>query len=87
VSEWTPERAALADISDKLSVLIATTVAAAGSRPPRVTPTPRPRVAADLVRERRRAEQHLSLVSRVIPDRAAADAEFMRMSQMEPTHQ
>jgi hypothetical protein len=83
VSEWTPERAALAEISDKLSVLIATTVAAAGSKPPKVTPSPRPQVAADAVRERRRIEQHLRLVDMVLPDRDRADAEFRRLAQLE----
>jgi hypothetical protein len=83
VSEWTPERAAMAEISDKLSSLIAATIAAAGSRPPKLPPSPRPRVAADRLRERQRAAAHLSLVERVIPDRAAADAEFARLSQTE----
>lgn len=83
VSEWTPERAALADIADKLSVLIATTIAAAGSKPPKVVPSPRPQVAADTVRERRRVEQHLRLVGLVLPDREHADAEFRRLAQQE----
>lgn len=82
VSEWTSERAALAEISDKLSTLIAATIAAAGAKPPRITPSPRPRVAADDLRERRRVDQHLRLVDLVIPDRAAADAEFARLSRL-----
>lgn len=85
VSEWTSERAALAEISDKLSTLIAATIAAAGSRPPKLIPSPRPRVAADQVRERQRAAAHLSLVERVLPDRAQADAEFTRLSEIEAT--
>lgn len=83
VSEWTPERAALAEVSDKLSALIAATVAAAGAKPPKVTPSPRPRVAADRVRERRQQATHLSLVARVLPDRAAADAAFARLAALE----
>lgn len=83
VSEWTSERAALAEISDKLSSLIAATIAAAGAKPPRLEPSARPKVAADRLRERRRVDAHLSLVARVIPDRAAADAEFARLAALE----
>jgi hypothetical protein len=83
VSEWSPERAALAEISDKLSTVIAAVIAAAGARPPNIRPTPRPRTAADRLRARRRVETHLSLVARVLPDRAAADRQFAESSRIE----
>lgn len=83
VSEWSPERAALAEISDKLSTLTAAVIAAAGAKPPRLSPSPRPQVAADRLRERRREADHLSLVARVIPDPAQATADFARLSRQE----
>lgn len=45
LSEWTPERAALAEISDRIQALTAVTLAAAGAKPSKFTPTPRPDTA------------------------------------------
>lgn len=80
ISEWSSERAALAEISDKLSSVIAAVIAAAGSKPPAFVPSPRPKVAADRLRERQRVEAHLSLVDRLIPDRTQAEADFQRLA-------
>jgi hypothetical protein len=80
ISEWSSERAVLAEISDKLSSVVAAVIAAAGSKPPPFVPSPRPKVAADRIRERQRVEAHLSLVDRLIPDRAQAEADFQRLA-------
>jgi hypothetical protein len=67
LSEWSPELAALTAIQDRLGEVIAAVIAAAGGRPPRLRPSPRPKTAADRVRLQQRQERHLALVARVLP--------------------
>lgn len=65
VSEYTPEVAALTDIKDRLAELIATVIATAGSKPPRIRPSRRPTTAIDRARVRARTAQHDALVAEV----------------------
>lgn len=80
VSDWSPEREILAEISDRISTLTCAVIAAAGARPPAPRPSARPQTAADRLRDRNRRRDHLSLAARVLPeqadrDRAAAELE------------
>lgn len=68
VSEWSSERYALARIEDRLSELIATTVAAAGGKPGRVRYADRPKTAVDRVTIEVGMEKHGALVARLLPN-------------------
>lgn len=57
--------ARLTDIHDRLSELIAAVIAAAGGKPPKPTPLPRPRTAVDRLRAQARRARHDSLVAEV----------------------
>jgi hypothetical protein len=72
LQDWSPERAALADVTDKLNQLIYYAMANAGVKnPPKPDPSPRPVTALARAAQRaerdRRQEAHESLVSRLLP--------------------
>lgn len=66
ISEWDLNAEKLTDIVDRLGELMQATVAAAGGKPPKVRPQPRPKTAIDKLREKRRYEHHRKVVSRVL---------------------
>ena len=70
-SEWSPERDTLVVIADRIGQLIAAQVAAAGGRPPKVAPLPRPTTASARVRQARRWQQHQRLVAQLLPHKAS----------------
>lgn len=61
------ERYALARIEDRLSELIAATVAAAGGKPGKIHYAARPKTAVDRVTIEFGIEQHGRLVARLLP--------------------
>lgn len=69
VSEWSIEVEKLTDVVDRLGEVMQAVVAAAGSKPPKVRPQPRPKTAIDRLREQRRYEHHRKVVSRVLIQR------------------
>lgn len=76
LSEWSPERAALADVIDRLGVLIGAVIASSGSKPPKFTPTPRPDTAmahAFRVARRRRVRQDADAIARLFAPHAFTD--------------
>lgn len=75
MEDWSPEREALADILDRLGNLVQAVIAAAGAKPPRVAPAPRPDTAVTRLRSQRRVERHHALVARVLPDRRSDRAD------------
>lgn len=66
VSEYSPELERLIDVVDRLGEVMAATVAAAGGKPPKVRPQPRPETAMDRLREQQRYLKHKRTVSRVL---------------------
>lgn len=68
-TEFGPDVQVLAEVRDLLANLIAVTVKASGGKPATVKPYPRPESAVQRHRRRRRYEQHLALVDRVLPGR------------------
>lgn len=71
MSEWSPVVEQLTNILDAVREQTAVAVAAAGGKPNKVKPSPRPKTALERVRKRRRTEQHRSLVARLLPHKAA----------------
>lgn len=67
LSEWSPERDALADVVDMLGNVVAAVIAAAGVKPPQINRTRRPKTAFDRARQRQRVQRHHQLVARVLP--------------------
>jgi len=67
VSEWSPIREGLAQVVDQLKAVQSAVIAAAGAKPPRVNPSPRPVTAVHRVKRAKAKRQHLELVSRVLP--------------------
>lgn len=67
LADWSPELEMLTNLYDRVGELIRVTAMAAGSRPKRAQPAPRPRTALDRVRARRRKAQHSLLVSVLLP--------------------
>lgn len=65
VSEWSPEREALAQIVDALHVLTQVSVAAAGGRPSLVHPTSRPKTALDRAKSDDRQRRYDELLGRI----------------------
>lgn len=69
LSEYTPEREALDAVVDRLGEVVSAVIAAAGVRPPKIKPQPRPRTAVDRLRARKRRLDHESLVAKLLPHR------------------
>ena len=67
LSQFSPELEMATNIFDRLGELIQAVTAAAGARPPKIRPYPRPRTAADRVRRRRAQARHRGLVARLLP--------------------
>lgn len=69
VSEWSPEREALAQVIDAVHAVAANVIAAAGAKPPRLQPAPRPKTMVDEIRDRRALAAYRSLEARIVrPD-------------------
>lgn len=66
LSDFTPETAALAAVFDRLADVISATVAAAGGKPPKTQPYPRPVPATSRVRRRKALDRHQRLVSQLL---------------------
>lgn len=66
LSEWTPEVAALTAILDRLGEVVSAVIAAAGGKPGKLKPSPRPRTAIDRGRAAARKARHESLVAEVM---------------------
>ena len=66
-AEWSPVRAALADIDDRLQSLTRVIVMANGGKPGSFTPAPRPVSAVQRKRREGRVRSHRDLVARVLP--------------------
>lgn len=66
LAEWTQDAELLASIKDSIEVLISTTIATSGTKPPRVKPTKRPNTKYEDVRQRRMEERHQRTVARVM---------------------
>lgn len=62
---FSPEVYEIAAAVDRLGEVIVTQIAAAGGKPPRVRPTPRPQSAFDRVKARRSWARHGDLVAEV----------------------
>jgi hypothetical protein len=68
MAEWSVEVELLSSLLDRLGELISVSMVAAGAKKaPKVAPAPRPATAFERVRNRRRWQQHHSLVARVLP--------------------
>lgn len=67
LSQFSPELEMAVNTYDRLGELIQAVTAAAGGRPPKIAPFPRPRTAADRVRRRRAETKHRSVVARMLP--------------------
>lgn len=67
MSEWSPELEMLTNLFDAVRDNTRAVVAAAGGKPSRVLPAPRPVTAIERARRRRRLEKHRSVVARVLP--------------------
>ncbi len=63
LSEWTPELAALTEISDKLSAIQQTQIGVAGGKAKSPKPSPRPETALDRAKERRVHEAQQRILS------------------------
>ncbi|MFC6885286.1 MULTISPECIES: hypothetical protein [Actinomadura] len=66
LTEFDPTTRAVADLYDRVGVLIAAVVASTGKKPPRVPPYRRPRLAIDRLRERTRWTKHKALTARLL---------------------
>lgn len=64
-SEYTPERAALDNILDRLGDVVAAVIGAAGAKPPKIRPATRPITEVDRARLRREKQAHDDLVAEV----------------------
>lgn len=73
MSEYGPTEERLDRIIDALTMNTQAVIAAAGGKPPRVEPQPRPETAWDSVRHRSRQAQHDALVGRVLRSRRRPD--------------
>lgn len=67
ISEWSPEREALADVADLLREVISAITAAAGQKPPRMPRALRPVTALNRVEQRNENQRHQDLVRRMLP--------------------
>lgn len=65
VSEWSPEREALAQITDALHGLTQVAIAAAGGKPSDVQPARRPVTALDAARDRAKTRRYEELLARI----------------------
>lgn len=65
-SEWSPERAALARIDDRLQLLTVAVIGTNGGKPGQFRPAERPKTSLDVLRAERRRNEHRALVARVI---------------------
>ena len=67
--EWTPEAAALADTVDRLGAIVQGIAKQLNpkKKAPEVSPYPRPVTARERVKRRREHDDHLYLVSRLVP--------------------
>lgn len=66
LTDFGPEVRALAQIHDRLGVLVQAVTASSGAKAPKMQPYPRPRTALDRARTRRRWARHDDIVSRVL---------------------
>lgn len=73
VADWPLEVEMLARIIDALRENTSATIAVMGATPPKTKPVERPSTAFEAAREKRRAEQHKSLVARVLPQAPPAE--------------
>lgn len=69
ISEWSPEREALAQVVDALHVLVQTSIAAGGGKPSAVTPSRRPETALDAARARDKERRYIELLGRILGHR------------------
>lgn len=74
LADWSPELEMLTNIYDRLAELIRVQAMAAGGKPKKAPPAPRPLTALDRVRARRRKRQHNRLVSVLLPHKATTGA-------------
>lgn len=65
ITEWTPERAELAKVNDKLAELIAVVIQAAGGKGSRPQPEPRPETALDRLKARVEEQAFQSLLDKI----------------------
>lgn len=65
VSEWSPERLALADVADELRALHVSVLGALSENPPKFVPSPRPVTAVERARRTVGRRRHMELVSRL----------------------
>lgn len=69
MAEWSSEREALAQLIDAVHAVAANVVAAAGAKPPRLSPVRRPLTAVDRLRDERAMAKHRDLTARIVrPD-------------------
>lgn len=71
-SDWSAEREALARVEDALRYLTGVTMALQGQKPPSWGPVQRPIPAIERLRYQRKKQEHLSLVSKFLPDAAGS---------------
>lgn len=62
--DWSPQLEMLAVLTDRIGEVIQAVIAAQGGKPPRITPIPRPKTAADKLKDPRR--QHHRILSKVM---------------------
>ncbi len=73
--DWSPQLEILTLLVDRLGEVIQAVIAAQGGKPPKITPMPRPKTAADELRDPRR--QHHRILSKVMitqPDGSVVSA-------------
>jgi hypothetical protein len=73
--DWSPQQEVLTLLVDRLGEVIQAVIAAQGGKPPKITPMPRPKTAADELRDPRR--QHHRILSKVMitqPDGSVVSA-------------
>lgn len=69
LSEWTPEREAIAAAVDAINNLVYVTTVGIAGKASRPSTFPRPEMAVQRVRDRRDAEKYRDLVDRITPKR------------------
>lgn len=71
LTEFDPTTRAIADLYDRMGTLIQVVMASSGSKKRlKMPPYPRPRLAIERVKHRRRMAKHRRLVARLLPHKA-----------------
>ena len=67
LAEYSPVVARLDRLIDSMAANTSATIAAAGAKPPKITPQPRPKTAVDYARHRKQSREYKRIVDRFRP--------------------